>query len=575
MTTFPVDGHLPGEWYAGYDEARFQRAHPAPAEPFKFFRKEDEARFWMLEGHWSRGFTPLTLSASSDALSGTQWGANLYQLPTSKGLAGRVDGVHAYVSDVGCCSDWEISIRATEVDARVGPAVMNFPRLWATRLERIKAALAHFEGTDMSSLDLVGVHTYLREAISFHGWVWEVHFEIMDPLIGNYLNFKSVCASVGLDDSQVSRFLQGYDTKILETDRELWKLCAAAAGTRAAEIISSSDPAHALGALGAEGAATVGFVATLQAFLNEYGWRTDGMCDPMLAPWVEDPTPVFVRLRAFLQAPTPHDFVAANAAAVAERDDAIANARAQLSGEGLAAFDGALGAVQHANFAWWQEEHNFYIDLRAHIPLRRAALRIGELVGADRFDDCIYLFRDELLDVTSGAVDYETLRPLTVSRREFYVRDKARRPLLPPVLGTVPQGGDDPVLKEIYGLGDELFQSINAVTPESMEFSGVPASSGVVVGRARVLTDADGLVDLEPDEILVCVFTASDWTPAFAITAGCIADSGGTLSHTAIVSREYRVPCVVGTGVATSLIRTGDLVEVDGTAGKVRILERA
>lgn len=50
MTTFPADEHLPGEWHAGYDEARCQRAHPAPAEPFKFFCEEDEARFWMLAG---------------------------------------------------------------------------------------------------------------------------------------------------------------------------------------------------------------------------------------------------------------------------------------------------------------------------------------------------------------------------------------------------------------------------------------------------------------------------------------------------------------------------------------------
>ena len=575
MTTFPLDAHLPGEWYTGYDMPRFQRTHPAPAEAFAMFEKADEARFWMIEGHWSRGFTPLTLSAASDALSGTQVGANRYQLPTSKGLAGRMDGVHAYVSQVVCCSDWEVAMRAMDVEALVGPAIMNFPAIWAARVTRLKAMLAHLEGVEMGSLDLAGVHTYLQEASVFHKWAWEVHFEIMNPLIGNYLDFKGVCASVGLDDSQVSRFLQGYDTKILETDRELWKLCAAARNTRVAEIIAAHAPAAALAALTAEGAATAEWLGLLRAFLNEYGWRTDGMCDPTLAPWVEDPTPVFAKLRPFLQTASDHDFVAANGAAVAERDEAIAAARAGLSGDALAAFEGALGAVQHANFAWWQEEHNFYIDLRAHIPIRRAALRIGELVGVDRFDDCAFLFGDELLAVAAGTTDYETLRPLISPRREFYVRDKARRSSLPPVLGTIPEGEADPVLVEVYGLDTTMLESVGAITADSTSFTGVPASSGTAVGRARVLLDADGLIDLEPDEILVCVFTAPDWTPAFALVSGCVADSGGMLSHTAVVSREYRVPCVCGAGVATSLIRTGDLVEVNGTTGEVRILERA
>jgi phosphohistidine swiveling domain-containing protein len=575
MTVFSVDSELPGEWYAGYDIERFQRVHPSPIEPLKQFSKEDEARFWLLEGHWNRGLTPLCMSVTNDVVSGTQYGASLYQLPTSKGNAGRISGVHAYVTDIGCCSEWEVGSRAMEVEGRVGPAVMNFPQIWEARLQRIRAANEHFESTDMGTLDLAGVKVYLEEAFGYHYWVWGVHFEVMDALIGNYFQFRAICVEAGLDDATVSRFLQGYDTKIMETDRALWQLCASARGTAAAEVMAATAANEARGALTAKGASCAAWLAEVDAFLQTYGWRTDGMCDPSQAPWIEDPTPVFARLKGFLAAPKDHDFVAARVAAVAERDTAIAGARAQLSGEMLAKFEGALGAVQHANFAWWQEEHNFYIDLRSHIPTRRAALRIGELVGVDQFDDCVFLFKDELLGVASGLISYETLRPIVASRREFYVRDRSRRSTMPKVLGTVPAGGEDPVMKEIFGVDDNMIGSVVAASAESLTFKGLAVSSGVATGRARVVVDADGLIDLEPDEILVCVFTAPDWTPAFAIAAGCVADSGGTLSHTAIVSREYRIPCVCGTGVATTYIRTGDLIEVDGNAGTVRILERA
>jgi phosphoenolpyruvate synthase/pyruvate phosphate dikinase len=86
---------------------------------------------------------------------------------------------------------------------------------------------------------------------------------------------------------------------------------------------------------------------------------------------------------------------------------------------------------------------------------------------------------------------------------------------------------------------------------------------------------AEDLPALEEDEILVCEATSPNWTPAFALIAGCVCDGGGSLTHAAIVSREYGIPCVVGCSVATSRIGTGDLVEVDGATGTVTILGRA
>ena len=104
---------------------------------------------------------------------------------------------------------------------------------------------------------------------------------------------------------------------------------------------------------------------------------------------------------------------------------------------------------------------------------------------------------------------------------------------------------------------------------------GFPASVGKVRGRARVMLTAEDLPSIVEDEILVCEATSPNWTPAFAVIAGCVCDGGGSLTHAAIVSREYGIPCVVGCSVATSRIRTGDLVEVDGSTGTITILERA
>ena len=80
------------------------------------------------------------------------------------------------------------------------------------------------------------------------------------------------------------------------------------------------------------------------------------------------------------------------------------------------------------------------------------------------------------------------------------------------------------------------------------------------------------MTDLEPGEILVAPVTSPSWTPVFGKIAAAVSDIGGIMSHAAIVSREYGLPAVVGTGNATSRIKTGDRVRVDGNTGTVTIL---
>jgi pyruvate,water dikinase len=105
--------------------------------------------------------------------------------------------------------------------------------------------------------------------------------------------------------------------------------------------------------------------------------------------------------------------------------------------------------------------------------------------------------------------------------------------------------------------------------------TGVGASSGLARGVARVLHSAGELHRIQAGEILVCEATSPNWTPAFGKIAACVCDGGGTLTHASIISREYRIPCVVGVGLATTVIADGDIVEVDGSKGIVRVTKTA
>ena len=97
---------------------------------------------------------------------------------------------------------------------------------------------------------------------------------------------------------------------------------------------------------------------------------------------------------------------------------------------------------------------------------------------------------------------------------------------------------------------------------------GSPASAGTVTATARVVLDPVG-AHLEPGEILVAPSTDPGWTPLFLTAGGLVMEMGGSNSHGAVVAREYGIPAVVGVADATHLIRTGDVITVDGAAGLV------
>jgi phosphoenolpyruvate synthase/pyruvate phosphate dikinase len=104
---------------------------------------------------------------------------------------------------------------------------------------------------------------------------------------------------------------------------------------------------------------------------------------------------------------------------------------------------------------------------------------------------------------------------------------------------------------------------------------GNAGSAGKIRGPARVVLALAEAGELKLGDVLVTETTTPPWTPLFATASAVVTDTGGVLSHCAVVAREYRIPAVVGTGEATKVIKDGQLLEVDGDAGVVRIIEPA
>jgi pyruvate,water dikinase len=571
-TVIPIDEYITDEWYPGFKPA-FDHA-PFVVEPFRTFSKEDEQRFWFLDFHWPRGLTPMGLIWNEDGYSwGTQLAAEALPLPPGRGITQRIAGTHTYASPIDMTSEFEIGERAARMGEALPGFLANFDTIWASRRAEVERGWQHFRGLDIDALDLRGLSQMLKEARAFHKRAFEIHFEIMYPLLVNYLGFYGACAEMGLDPGQIGKFLQGNDTKIMETDRELWKLTTAARQAGLEPTFAATEPERLADTLDAAGGSSGAWMTKFRDFLQVYGYRTEGSCDVALPSWIEDPTPALGTIKTFLQKGEDHDFDKAREHLLVERDEAIDAARSRLTKEEQGVFDAGVASVQAANFTWWQDDHNYYIDLRVSLPLRWASLAIADRVGANRPDDTLFLFWPELTAVADGEKSYDDLRGLVEDRRQYFDHWHERRPSMPKVLGTVPEAVTDPILIEIFGLNHHFLSAIEALGSgtEVKTLSGIAASKGIARGIARVLNDADELHRIAPGEILVCESTSPNWTPAFAKIAGCVCDGGGSLSHAAIVGREYGVPTVTAVGLATVVIKDGDEVEVDGTNGTVTV----
>ena len=570
-TIVPVDEFVSDSWYPGFRPEFLDS--PWISERARPFQKEDERRFWFIDFHWPSGFSPMGCIYLEDAYTwGTQFGATNLPLPPGNGLTCRVAGTHVYGSEAPGVTAWETGFRAQRLGKLLPRFLHNFSEIWKERVWELELGLNYFETYETSGKSLSELGDLLIDARVFHRRAWEIHFEVMYPLLANYLGFYGMCGEYGIAPAQIAKFLQGYDTKMMECDRALWRLAKEAHGTRAvASIFAGTRPGQLLSSLKLAGTATSPWLASFHAMLGKYGMRTEGIADPMLASWNEDPTPALGTIKTFLEKGDSFDFDASSRAAIAEREEAIEAAHRKLSRSEREVFDQGLATCQRANFPQWNEDHNYYIDLRATTPVRIACLAIGKELGLNDPTDALFAFHRELVDVCKGTRNLGETRALLPDRRDYYKMWLDRRPSMPKVLGTVPDSVADPVMIEIFGIHKHFLAAVGAGPAGVRELRGVAASSGQARGPARVLHDASQLHSVRQGEVLVCEGTTPAWTPAFTKIAACVCDGGGTLTHASIISREYRVPCVVGVGLGTSVIHDGDMIGVDGDTGVVTV----
>lgn len=521
------------------------------------FRTGDEDRAWRLDFHFPRGILPLSHDLVADGLMrASAEAARTLPSPVSDGLDCRVAGPHVYTA--GRPVNAETAGARAEAAAAVRdrfPA--EFRAVWAEQTERITSRL---RALDLSlPADRHAIAAHYEQAVAAHRYAWQVHFDVMYRLLLVYERYVSECAEAGIDRAAATAALRTDESRIRATDRELVRLARFAEDLGLRAVFAAHNGPELYRTLREDERAGP-WLTRFGTFLAAFGQRCDGVLDVAWPSWAEDPS-------------RPLDLVRSALLGGQRRTLAEDGGLPSLRGLGPAAarrVRAAFATARRANFVWWNEEHNFYIDLRAHLPVRRAGLAAGELAFG-RAEDGLFLFGRELLDWCAGAAETSELADLVAQRRAFSLRWQRNRRLLPASAGTGP--GEDPIVREIFGVNGSRPMPDAGHAPALM-LTGMGVSAGVGRGRARVLRSPEEITTLRSGDVLVCEATTPNWTPVFGLLAGCVCDSGGALTHAAIVSREYGLPCVVATGNATAMIEDGDEIEVDGRRGLVIVLSR-
>ena len=199
--------------------------------------------------------------------------------------------------------------------------------------------------------------------------------------------------------------------------------------------------------------------------------------------------------------------------------------------------------------------------------LRQAILRIGDTLVARGSlatqEQVFFLNREEIHDALNGTTRPGLAAQVSTRRLEWNRQRGLQAPL---------------ILGELPGLFTTAFAQMEQAlfegrAPESDEIRGMPGSPGRATGPVKVIRSVADVARLKPGDVLVTSVTTPAWTPAFSIVAAVVTDTGSVASHASVVAREYGLPAVVGTGNATTRLRDGDVVTVDGAKATVRVVQ--
>lgn len=569
-------------------------------------RDFEDSMFWFQDGvHWPNVLTPWDATFFEFAIASlSQYNTRHLQVPPANGIAFRILNGYGYLSPVPA-DPATIEERVANFTDRAGHYFMNWNDLYDKWMVKIRDLVAELESLEFQPLPEIedadevvksgaglGAGYHLQDnyhrLVSLGLKLWNYHFEFLNLGYAAYLDFFMFCKTVfpNIPDQAIAKMVAGVDVDLFRPDDELKRLARKAVESGVAEAFSAGDVEATCQVLkgSSEGQAWIAsFEESAEPWFN---FSTGSGFYHHDKIWIENVEVPFEFIRNYIEkVQSGEDLNRPVEAIRAERDRVVAEYTELLgSAEDKEAFEGKLGLAR--TVFPYVENHNFYVEHWSHSVIWRKMRQLGETFVKEGFwadaDDIFYLRRTEVEDAlwdyfnswaTPEAPAGPGYWPPIIEKRKG-ICDALSKWKPTPALGEPPEVITEPFTVMLWGITSDSVNSwLGGGDAKEGELRGMAASPGVVEGPARVIFSPDQIGEIQEGEILVAPLTAPSWAPIFGKIQATVTDTGGMMSHAAIVCREYGLPAVTGTGFATTNLTTGQRIRVDGTNGTVTVLD--
>jgi len=569
----------------------------------------DDKIFWFYNSmHFSEplpAFDALTAEVPYTAMGAST--TRIFAFPATYGVEHRIINGRVYITAHAVTDPDEIARRTEVFNKRAAHYFENWDELYEKWHKKMLGLIEEVKGIEVPALSEfddesvvleargIGQNHFVREGyhhcINLFSKMWHHHFEFLMLGYGAYMVFFQFCkkAFPEIPDQMVARMVAGIDLLMFQADDKLKILAhrAVEVGIEAS-FVDGADPKVVLKEIESAGDKGKKWLKTFAEVRDP--WFNISVGDGFYhyhRSWDDDLTVPFSAVSHYVDMIKAGEDIERKTDELRKERKRIADEYRDLidNDEERAAFDQMLGLC-HRVFPY-VEDHKFYCEhwftTSFYAKIREFGdLLVREGILKDRED----IFQLTHLEVEEALVDTMLAwaagsKPIGASHWQPIV-DKRRAILAkfadwdaPIAIGPMPEHLEDPAVQMLWGITSETLESWSMHPDEvnEKEIHGFAASPGVVEGIARVLKNVNDIGQVREGDILVSPVTTPSWGPVFPKIKAAVSDIGGTMSHAAIVAREYGMPAVVGTGRATKRITTGQRLRVDGDNGIVTILD--
>jgi phosphohistidine swiveling domain-containing protein len=571
LKQFLGDDEFPIDWADEQEKGLFwffDDLHcPQPLSPMYF----DIGGWWLTCDNMFRRFgTPFASDWIAKNINGYLYTA---AIPARAGTT--VEGVelgHRYaprtpVDDV----DYAENI-GPYLDAVLPTYGAHFADWWNDRLvpemirnfEYLEAKFDHWD-----DIPLMEWATILEDALDIHDRHWKIHWMLNFSQLSATLALQAAVEELkpDLDPTVLGRLQNSASDRNWDSIEALWKMKGEIADDEElGQIFSRDTGSDILNALKSSERGRRFLDDRLRPYQKEFGWHSVWSHEFVFPTRYEQPEPILETLKGYVE--TDYDFPAAISELKADLADASRELLDGLEGEALERMSAAHET--NSRMAPLTPDHHFYIDQGTNAHVRLVLICIGrhlvEMGVIGEPNDVMYLKYDELRYAMGDPKSFE-VRDLISDRRDE--REDAYEIRPRDWVGTATEEALAFPYLPNWGFPERFYRE-TAIAEDRVE--GLAASAGVVEGVARVVMSPEQFDQVERGEILVCQMTNPAWVTLFTKISGLVSDAGGAASHPAVLSREFGIPAVIGTSVATQKIKTGDRLRVNGSTGVVEIL---